>query len=111
MFYHDHELDLIELSHELNQHELYFDNLQKALYCLRVSPLQRPEISKMLIHDNNCKSMIVDNKTLQPKKIIVNVILHCTLTFSVSADGALAVLIISLLDVGSNDDGTVTVMI
>ena len=37
--------------------------------------------------------------------------LHCTLTFSVSADGALAVLIISLLDVGSNDDGTVTVMI
>ena len=37
--------------------------------------------------------------------------LHFTLTFSVSADGALAVLIISLLDVGSNDDGTVTVMI
>ena len=43
--------------------------------------------------------------------IIVNLMLHCTLTFSVSADGALAVLIISLSDVGSNDDGTVTVMI
>ena len=37
--------------------------------------------------------------------------LHCTLTFSVSADGALAVSNISLLDVGSNDDGTVTVMV
>ena len=61
LFYHDHELDLIELNHELNQHELYFDNLQKALYCLRVSPLQRPKISKMLIHDANCESMIVDN--------------------------------------------------
>ena len=54
LFYHDHELDLIELNHVLDQHELYSDNLQKALYCLRVSPLQRPKISKMLIYDDNC---------------------------------------------------------
>ena len=54
LFYHDHELDPIELNRVLDQHELYSDNLQKALYCLRVSPLQRPKISKMLIYDDNC---------------------------------------------------------